>query len=281
MADTGEAPGISGALAAERGFVRLFGGYTVGLAGGTLLVNERIPIARFNRVQTVRVAPERQAQFFEAALDHYFQRALRPTFRVTLPVPSHVDATLRGLAFRPRALEECWLVAGPERPPAPTPSMPVRGGDPSMLSALLPLLTGAPETLEFRRQLEVGWRHPNPGERLVPFWVQGPDADPWSAGLAYLRGSCLDIESVVTPPDNRGRGAATSLVHGILGDPVARGARYVALRSSEPRLAARLAPAGFEVADRARVYDLPSDADLVLRKPPATGRPFWRPERRG
>ncbi|MCI4367196.1 MAG: hypothetical protein L3K08_05550, partial [Thermoplasmata archaeon] len=79
MKAEGRVGGTEAARAAERGFVRLLGGYTVGLAGGTLLVNERIPVPRFNIVQSVRVARTRQAQFFESALDHYFQRGVRPS----------------------------------------------------------------------------------------------------------------------------------------------------------------------------------------------------------
>jgi GNAT superfamily N-acetyltransferase len=272
-----EPAGVAEALAAERGFVRLFGGYTVGLAGGTLLVNERLPVPRFNVVQAVRVARERQTAFFEAALDHYFQRALRPAFRVSLPVPPHVDNALRQFAFRPRPDPEVWLVAGPDRPMAEKPS-----GDPGpagmdRLDQLVDLWVGPGERIEFRRQLEVGWLHPNPGERLVPFASCDADGQIASAGLAYRRGSCLDLEAVVTRPGARGRGSATALVERILADPLGKQARFVALRSALPRLAERLGPDGFRVADRCAVYELPPEAELTLRLPPPHTDRLWRP----
>lgn len=271
---------VSAALAAERGFVRLFGGYTVGLAGGTLLVNERLPVPRFNVVQAVHVARERQTAFFESALDHYFQRALRPAFRVSHPVPAHVDNALRQFAFRPRSEPEVWLVAGPDRP-APAPALDGPGpAELDRLDELVDLWVGPPERVEFRRQLEVGWLHPNPGEKLVPFASRDAHGDLASAGLAYRRGSCLDLEAVVTRPGARGRGSATALVQRIVADPLGRASRFVALRSTLPRLAERLAPAGFRVADRCTVYELPQDAQLTLRIPPPTTERLWRPRPR-
>ena len=272
-------PGFPEALAAERGFVRMLGGYTVGLPGGTLLVNERIPEPRFNAVQEVTLAPERQTEFYETALDHYFQRALRPTFRVTLPVPAHVDAGLRRFAFLPREGPEVWLVAGPDRP-APPPAPPgIRRARPEELDRLIPLWIGAPYRLELRRRIEVGWNHPNPSELLQPFLREGDDGSVVSAGLAYRRGPCLDLEQVVTVPDHRGVGAATSLVDHILEDPLGRDAAYVAIRSAEPRLAEHLAPHGFRVAEHHRVYDLPPDAKLQFPVGPSPSGPIWRPPR--
>jgi hypothetical protein len=273
------AAGIEEAEATERGFVRLLGGYTVGLAGGTLLVNERIPVPRFNVVQTVRVARARQAQFFEAALDHYFQRALRPSFRVPVPVPPHVDDALRQLGFAPRDAPELWLLAGPERP-ASSPVEGVRRVRPEELEGLVALWAGPRERLELRRQLEVGMHHPNPDEEGSAFVAERTDGGLASAALAYQRGPCLDIEAVTTLPEERGRGAATSLVTGILDDPMARRSRFVALRSSEPRLETHLTPLGFEVAGRNVLYDLTEGARLTVPRTPSSGVPLWRPRPR-
>src|SRR5580658_8952462 len=228
-------PGTEAAQAAERGFVRLLGGYTVGLAGGILLVNERIPVPRFNVVQTVHVARARQAQFFEAALDHYFQRALRPDFRVPTPVPPHVDNALRQLGFRHREPPEAWLIAGPDRP-APIAVPGVRRVRTEELPELVRLWAGAREGIELQRHLEVGMNHPNPGEEESPMVATGPEGVLTSAAVAYRRDDCLDIEAVTTLREHRGRGSATNLVRGILADPMAVRSRFVALRTSEPRL---------------------------------------------
>ncbi len=279
MATSRFGPGVLSAQAAERGFVRLFGGYTVGLAGGTLLVNERLPFPRFNFVQLVRVAAERQSGFFEAALDHYFQRGLRPEFRVALPVPSHVEEALEKLSFRPVAPEEEWLVAGPDRP-HPVPAATSAGPVPEeRWEELIDLWIGATGRAEFRRCLEVGRSRPNPGERLEVFGTQSVDGALRCVGLPYRRGPCLDLEAVITPPSRRGAGAATEWVVAALASPLAQGAAHVALRSTEPRLAGRLAPLGFEVALRCRRFELPADAALALRAPAPSSGPRWRPPR--
>ncbi|MCI4355479.1 MAG: hypothetical protein L3K06_08985, partial [Thermoplasmata archaeon] len=85
----------------HRGLVLALGGFALELAGGTLVTHERIPVPPFNFVDGADVAIRRQTAFFEKALDHYFQRALRPTFRVDPPVPPHVDKTLRHFGFLP------------------------------------------------------------------------------------------------------------------------------------------------------------------------------------
>jgi hypothetical protein len=271
--------GMLEAQAAERGFVRLFGGYSVGLPGGTLLVNERIPVPRFNFVQVVRVGRDRQAAFFEAALDHYFQRGLRPSFRVAEPVPEHIDRTLSDLAFSSAGPEERWLVAGPERPTAPVVEEAGAPVPESSIDRLVDLWIGASGREEFRRQLEVGRSRPHPGERLDPYWTLDASGAVRCAGLAYRRDRCVDLEAIATPVGSRGEGAATELVRGLLASPLAKASRYVALRTTEPRLAERLAPLGFAVAGRFRVYALPDGADLKLRTPPPGGERRWRPPR--
>ncbi|MCI4365333.1 MAG: hypothetical protein L3K10_04640, partial [Thermoplasmata archaeon] len=82
-------PGLD-ALAAERQFVKTLGGFVLGIAGAELVTHERIPLPRFNFVVVGDVSLERGTAFFERVLDHYFQRALRPTFRVLPPVPAHL-----------------------------------------------------------------------------------------------------------------------------------------------------------------------------------------------
>ncbi len=87
MDDSSARPAVEAALDAERQFVLTLGGFALEVAGATLVTHERIPAPRFNFVQVEGVGAERQAAFFERALDHYFQRALRPTFRLPEPTP--------------------------------------------------------------------------------------------------------------------------------------------------------------------------------------------------
>ena len=261
----------------ERGFVRALGGYTVGLAGGTLLVNERIPLPRFNVVQAVRVARGRRTQFFEGALDHYYQRALRPRFRVEDPVPAHVAETLEHLGYRPQRRSELWLVAGPDRPAGGAVPGLERTA-PEALDEIVAWWADGREGVELRRQVEVGMLHPNPGESLAPLAYRGTDGALRSVGLAYRRGEAAVLEAVLTVPGQRGGGAATAWVRGALGEEPCRGARYVGLRTEEPRLGERLAPMGFEPAGRFRSYELDPAAELRVPVAPSNG-PLWRPPR--
>ena len=104
------------ALEAERQFVLTLGGFALEIPGATLVTHEKIPVPRFNFVQEMGVGRERQTAFFERALDHYFQRALRPTFRVPLPVPDHVDIGLRRFGFRARSAPLVLLLSSGARP---------------------------------------------------------------------------------------------------------------------------------------------------------------------
>ncbi len=272
-------PEALAAQAAERGFVRCFGGYTVGWSGGTLVVNERIPVPRFNFVQIVRVAPERLTAFFEVALDHYFQRALRPTFRVAEPVPPATERALEDMGFRAPPEPELWLVAGPDRPERSRTLPPPELVPDDRLDDLVDLWIGPQGREEFRRHLEVARVHPNPGERIEPRWTLGPDGALRSAGLAYRRGGTLLVEGISTPEPRRGHGSATEWMIGLLGAPIAREARRVALRTSTARLARRLAPLGFRPALRSRVYELPAGTQLALPNAKASAGPLWRPPR--
>ncbi|MCI4367195.1 MAG: hypothetical protein L3K08_05545, partial [Thermoplasmata archaeon] len=198
------------------------------------------------------------------------------------PVPAHVEETLMRLGFRPRGTLESWLIAGPDRP-VPEPVGGVRRIRTQELEGVVAWWAGDRERAELRRQLEVGMNHPNPGEEETPFVATTPKGIVASAALGYQRGECLDIEAVSTHPEHRGRGSATSLVQGILADGMAVRSAFVALRSSEPRLAGRLATLGFRVAEENVLYDLPQDAALQLPTSPAAagaGPPLWRPRPR-
>lgn len=271
---------IEAALREERGFVLSLGGYALELAGGVLLVHERIPVPRFNFVQSVRLHRRRQSAFLERVLDHYFQRALRPTIRVETPVPEFLDATLRQMGFRPAS--EPWSLLLRRRPstgPATSP-FEVRRATAEELPWIASFWTGEADREEFLRALTVAMEHPNPHESVVP-GVALRGGVPASAGLLHVDGFGSGIHGVVTQPSERGRGAATALVAGLLQEiPAAAANHPVAMWSDHPRLETRLETLGFGTAARYAVYALPPDAELALPSAGPPGPPRWRPPRR-
>ncbi|MGC2288840.1 MAG: GNAT family N-acetyltransferase [Thermoplasmata archaeon] len=282
---TGASPphDVDSALREERELVLSLGGYALELAGGVLVANERIPVPRFNFIQYVRLHRNRQSAFLERALDHYFQRALRPSIRAERPVPDFLDASLRHLGFR--LTQHPWsllLQRRPLRPHAAASAYEVRTATAEELPLLAGFWTGATEREEFLRALAVTLEHPNPEECLVP-GVALRDGSPASAALLHSHGASVGIHGVVTQPSERGRGAATALVAGLLNVPQARGrAGPVAMWSDNPRLDRRLGELGFEVAVRYSVYELPADAELAVSSPAPPAPPRWRPpSRRG
>lgn len=266
------------ALEAERQFVLTLGGFALEIAGATLVTHEKIPVPRFNFVQELGVGRERQTAFFERSLDHYFQRALRPTFRVPLPVAAHVDAGLRRFGFRPRDSPLVLLLSGGTAPARPESSAEVRVAEPREIDLLSSFWTTERERPEFRTALDIAWNHPNPHEQLVPL-LAFFDGDPVSSALLYRFRSSAGIHAVSTRPAARGRGAASDLVryavsHALVGPFV----RYSILADSS-RLQARLERLGFQPARSFQEYELPRDAELAI--PPAFPSPSarWRPPR--
>ncbi|MGA9839769.1 MAG: GNAT family N-acetyltransferase [Thermoplasmata archaeon] len=277
MADA-ESLAVAAALEAERQFVLTLGGFALEIPGANLVTHERLPVPRFNFVQEMGVGPERQSAFFERALDHYFQRALRPTFRVPEPVGDHVDAGLRRFGFRPRATPLVLLLEGTDRGPTTAPPTGVRPARRSEIDLVASFWTSERERPEFRAALDVAWSHPNPHERLQPLLAfRGPEAV--SVALVYRYRSAAGIHAVATRPAARGQGGASDLVRFVLAtDAVGPGVRYSMFADSE-RLARRLEQLGFRPARSFREYELPAGADLDLPAPGPVGPPRWRPPR--
>jgi GNAT superfamily N-acetyltransferase len=271
-------PSAEAALDEERRFVLALGGSALRVAGAVLVTHERLAVPRFNYVEIEGVSPERQTAFFERTLDHYFQRALRPTFRVPDPAPPHLERGLARLGFRPRRATLRVLVrvgtAGGGSAPVPE----VRVAAPNEGERVAAFWTHERERPEFRAALETVWAHPNPGEALVPI-VRTHGAEVTAAALVYRHGSTAGLHAVATRPDARGRGAATELVaYAVATDPAGPVDRYGLITDSD-RLPARLADLGFRTALVLREFELPHDAALVL---PAVGPPApprWRPPR--
>lgn len=266
------------ALASERQFVYSLGGFALEMAGAALVTNEKLPVPRFNFVQEVGVGPERQTAFFERALDHYFQRALRPTFRVPAPPAQHVDAGLRRFGFRPKDSLLVLLVSVEPPPPAAPAEVTVRRALRADLDLVASFWTSERERAEFRAALDVVWSHPNPYESLVPLLAFLDDV-PVSAALVYRYRSMAGIHAVVTRGPSRGRGAASALVDFARREEVAGPAVRYSIFADSPRLERKLQSMGFRPVRSFVEYELPPSAELALPPPGPPSGPRWRPPR--
>jgi GNAT superfamily N-acetyltransferase len=264
------------ALESERQFVLTLGGFALEMAGATLVTHEKLPVPRFNFVQELGVGRERQTAFFERALDHYFQRALRPTFRVPLPVPDHVDLGLRRFGFRPRPTPLVLLLSTGERPAPVGGAVEVRTAHPSEVELVASFWASPRERPEFRTALEIAWVHPNPHERLVPLFalLEGRVV---ASAILYRYRSAAGLHAVATTPSARGQGAASDLVRfAVREEPAGPDARY-SIWADSTRLQARLEKLGFRPARTFREYELPATAELAFPPPGPLGPPRWRP----
>ncbi|MGA7923104.1 MAG: hypothetical protein WCA77_03935 [Thermoplasmata archaeon] len=263
------------ARAVDRDLVLALGGYVVELPGAHLVVDERIAAPRFNFVQVAAIAPSRQAAFFERTLDHYFQRALRPCFRVPPPVPSHVDRALRGFGFQPRAHRNSLLIA--EGPIEGNAGPHARVAHPDELDRAVGFWSGEAERAELRRALEVALEHPNVGEHLEILFGLGPDGEPAAALLLLGNHDRVSIHAVATQPLVRGQGLASDLVRFARTRPVADGVPV--FMDVDDRAAGRLATLGFRGVGEEILYELPPGAELALPAPGPPSPPRWRPPR--
>ncbi len=257
------------ALAAERDFVKTLGGFSLGIAGAELVTHERIPIARFNFVDVSGIDRGRQSPFFERALDHYFQRALRPTFRVPIPEAEHVAAGFRRFGFQPRPDPMVLLLGDPARSAPPPSDLTTRSATNAELDGVVGLWVGDRGRAEFRAAIDVAWHHPNPGERLTPV-VTARRERIVSAALRYERAGTAGLHFVTTRSEDRGQGAASALVGGSLAPGAVDAAAVPFLFADSARLERRLRALGFSPALSFREYALPPDVELAF---PAPGRP--------
>ncbi len=267
-------------LREEREFIHGLGGYSFGIAGGTLVVNERVPVPRFNFVTDVAVSRHRMTGFFETVLDHYFQRALRPEFLLPEPPPGHLVEVLGRLGFLPRTENRSVLLCDRTVPAAPVPpTHSVRRAAPEEIGTIVDFLVSARERAELARGLEVLWAHPNPEEEMIP--VLAWDADrPVAAALLHRFRGIWGVHSVATQPESRGRGAASRLIYGSLHEILPEGPEPVAAWADHPRVRGRLERLGFHEVGRFRVFVLDPQAELaVARGPTGPVVPRWRPPR--
>jgi Acetyltransferase (GNAT) domain len=279
---TAEAPefAVEASLEAERQFVLTLGGFALEVAGATLVTHEKIPAPRFNFVQELGVGRERQTSFFERALDHYFQRALRPTFRVPQPPSAHVDLGLRRFGFRPKEAP-LTLMLGTGPPAQSVPSeIDVGPAADSELDEVVSFWADGRERPELRAALDVAWHHPNPHERLVPLLAR-LGGDPVSAAVVYRHRSAAGIHFVATRLSARGQGAASAVVDFALRESPAGEVAVHGIYADSPRLEGRLRRLGFSPARSFVEYELPRSAQLALPDPGPPTPPRWRPPRPG
>lgn len=260
----------------ERSFVLALGGAALSIAGATLVAHERVPISRFNYVEVHGVSPERQTGFFERALDFYFQRALRPTFRLPIPEPAHLVRVLRGFAFEPahepvRVLAAELAGQAPARTAAEPPSTPD-------LAALADLWADERERPELRAALDVAVRFPNPAEELVPVVVR-QSGSAIAAAAVFRDRDVGAIFGVTTQSEHRGRGTATALVESIVRSSPVGPVRQLVMWADSERLATRLGRLGFSEVARFRPFELPLEASFPIPAPGPATPPRWRPPR--
>lgn len=266
------------ALETERRFVLTLGGFALEIAGATLVTHEKLPVPRFNFVQELGVGPERQTAFFERALDHYFQRALRPVFRVPQPVPEHLDQGLRRFGFRARPATLVLMLSTGSAPGRWGKDVRVRVAGPRDLDLVAGFWTSERERPEFRTALDVARSHPNPNEQLVPLLAE-IDGRTDAVAVVYRYRSSAGIYGVATRPESRGRGGASDLVaFAVTNAPTGPGVRYSIWADSD-RLERRLETLGFRRARAFVEYELPPDSALALPAPGPPTPPRWRPPR--
>jgi GNAT superfamily N-acetyltransferase len=279
MTDEGLDLRIEGALEAERQFVLTLGGFALEVAGAALVTHEKIPAPRFNFVQEVGVGRERQTAFFERALDHYFQRALRPTFRVPVPPSPHIDQGLRRFGFLPRSAPLVLLLEDGREPDRLADDVRVAPAGAGDLQRVASFWTDERERPELAAAIDVAWCHPNPHERLVPL-LASLDGKAVAAAIVYRHRSAAGIHFVATRPSARGRGAASALVTYAVQQRPAGAEAGLAIYADSPRLQSRLQRLGFAPARSFVEYELPRTAELALPAPGPPGPPRWRPPRR-
>lgn len=264
------------AMAFDRAFVLALGGFSYDVAGASFVTHERIPVPRFNFVLTGSVGADRNTSFFERALDHYFQRALRPTFRVPFPVPPHIHEGLRRFSFARRSDSYTILWTAPGRRPVPEGGAAVRAAETDELDLVAGLWTEDRGRDEIRRAIDVLWNHPNPGEAATPILAE-IDGRTVGGGVVYAHDGVAGLHGIGTVAELRGKGVATALVTHALSLPSVAKCGAVALGTDSAQAIAHLQPLGFAVLRQYAEYELPAGAELDLPDPGPPQPPRWRP----
>jgi hypothetical protein len=262
----------------QRAFVLAMGGFSLDLAGGALVTHERIPTPSFNFVELRPIHPARQSAFFERALDHYFQRAIRPSLRVPAPAPPGLDGTLGALAFRRTASPRTLRWALPRTSGRPPDGITVREATADDLDTLVSFWTDGPHREELRRSLDVLWNHPNPGERLVPLLAER-DGRAVGSGVLYEAAPVASFHGVAMTPRDSSDVVSSAIVEYGLGLCDRSVVAAIALEGGTVGDAARLQNLGFTGVREMVEYELPVGAELTMPSPGPAQPPRWRPPR--
>ncbi len=268
-------------LRARRAFVQALGGYTLELPGASLVTHERVPVPMFNFVLAERIGPGRQSAFFERCLDHYFQRALRPTILTRIPVPPHLERGFEEFGFE-RAPDPVVLLeaAGRHGEPPGTGLPEVREVAAKDIAHLVHFWIGPVGTDELTRSFEVLLAHPNPEERLTPLAARRDGREIAFAAL-YEEAGLAGLHGVGTLPSERGMGAASALALAARARTEGRGDPPLTTWVRSERTAARLNALGYRSVGRRAEYLLPEGVALHIPPPGPPGPPRWRPPRAG
>jgi GNAT superfamily N-acetyltransferase len=273
-------PAVGALLAEERAFVYAFGGFGLELTGGTLVTNERLAVPRFNFVQDLSLAPDRVAAFFERALDHYYQRAIRPVFQLRLPAAPPLLRALARLGYRERS-EPRSLHAARTPPALPMgEGVEVRPAKEAELERVVDLWDagGATERAEFRRSLIVALAHPNPDEVLLPILAfEGTELV--ASAIAHGFRGAWGVHGLATRRGARGRGIASATLLETVGRCLPGPPPLVGLWAESDRLRPRLEALGFRELARYAIYELDPSAELTLPAVTPPAAPRWRPPR--
>lgn len=210
-------PWLTLALQEERRLSQIFGGYTVELPGAHLVVNEKVPVPRFNWVQDVRCGPGRVTALLERVFDHYYQRALRPIVELPSDLPQPWLVKALGMAgYLPKGPEHrrhlmVWDgFPRPEEAPR-TPSLRIEPVPAEEIDLFVDFLIEPKHRTEVYRSLETVMVHPNAGEIALPYVARVAE-DPVAFGLFHRYGAASALFAVGTVAKERRKGFATSLV---------------------------------------------------------------------
>lgn len=262
----------------ERALVCALGGYALQLSGGWLVTHERLGGSRFNFIDIGPLAPARRTAFLERALDHYFQRALRPVVRLEPSAPTEIVESLERLGFRERTFPQQLLVRGPGPGGETNPSRPVRPLTAEELPLLYRLWGGSKELPEIRASLDVAVAAPARGEKVVPV-AAITEEGPASVGVLHGWNGMWGLHAVTTLPGHRGGGWASDLTIGSWYLSGRAEGGWLGLRLDSHRIPSRLGGAGLGCLVRYRIFELPTDRALEIPPPGPPQPPRWRPPR--